>query len=142
MFGSPETTTGGRALKFYASVRIDIRRIGSIKLGERVIGNRTRVKVAKNKLAPPFRNCEFDILFGEGISRTGELLDMGVDMDVVRKSGSWFSYGDERMGQGREQARAFLAENPDVQKEIERRILIEEGILPPEADTGLPVAEA
>ena len=142
MFGSPETTTGGRALKFYSSVRIDIRRIGSIKQGDRVLGNRTRAKVVKNKVSPPFRNCEFDILFGEGISRTGELLDMGVELGIIRKSGSWFSYGDERMGQGREQARAYLAEHVDRQNEIERRILIEEGILPPEADTGLPVAEA
>ena len=142
MFGSPETTTGGRALKFYASVRIDIRRIGSIKQGDRVLGNRTRVKVVKNKVSPPFRNCEFDIMFGEGISRTGELLDMAVELNLVRKSGSWFSYGDDRMGQGREQAREYLAENVDVQNQIERSILIEEGILPPEADTGLPVAEA
>ena len=142
MFGSPETTTGGRALKFYSSVRVDIRRIGSIKQGDRVLGNRTRAKVVKNKVCPPFRSCEFDIMFGEGISRTGELLDMAVDLGLVRKSGSWFSYGDDRMGQGREQARAFLAENVDVQNEIERRILIEEGILPPEADTGMPVAEA
>ncbi len=142
MFGSPETTTGGRALKFYSSVRIDIRRIGSIKQGDRILGNRTRAKVVKNKVSPPFRNCEFDILFGEGISRTGELLDMAVELGLVRKSGSWFSYGDDRMGQGREQARAYLAENVDIQNEIERRILIDEGILPPEADTGLPVAEA
>ena len=142
MFGSPETTTGGRALKFYASVRIDIRRIGSIKQGDRVLGNRTRVKVVKNKVSPPFRNCEFDIMFGEGISRTGELLDMAVELNLVRKSGSWFSYGDDRMGQGREQAREYLAQNVDVQNQIERSILVEEGILPPEADTGLPVAEA
>jgi recombination protein RecA len=142
MFGSPETTTGGRALKFYASVRIDIRRIGSIKQGDRVLGNRTRVKVVKNKVSPPFRNCEFDIMFGEGISRTGELLDMAVELNLVRKSGSWFSYGDDRMGQGREQAREYLAENVDVQNQIERSILIKERILPPEADTGLPVAEA
>ncbi len=122
MFGSPETTTGGRALKFYSSVRIDIRRIGSIKQGDQVIGNRTRVKVVKNKLASPFRQCEFDILFGEGISHSGELLDMAVDDSLIRKSGSWYSYNDDRMGQGREQARQFLLENPEFSAELEAKL--------------------
>ncbi|MBJ95176.1 MAG: recombinase RecA [Rickettsiales bacterium] len=122
MFGSPETTTGGRALKFYSSVRIDIRRIGSIKQGDQVIGNRTRVKVVKNKVAPPFQQCEFDILFGEGISHSGELLDMAVDDNLIRKSGSWYSYADDRMGQGREQARQFLLENPKFSAEIEAKL--------------------
>jgi len=148
MFGSPETTTGGNALKFYCSVRIDIRRIGSIKQGTDVLGNRTRVKIVKNKVAPPFRQCEFDILFGEGISKSGELLDMAVDMGLVRKSGSWFSYGDERMGQGREQARAFLIDNPEAADTIEAAVLAEHGIgeKAPSADGaksgGQPVAEA
>jgi len=128
MFGSPETTTGGNALKFYCSVRIDIRRIGSIKQGEEILGNRTRVKVAKNKVSPPFRKCEFDILFGQGISRTGELLDMAVESGQIRKSGSWYSYGDQRMGQGREQARAYLAEHPEVATEIEDQIFEANGI--------------
>ncbi len=122
MFGSPETTTGGRALKFYASVRVDIRRIGSIKQGDVAIGNRTRVKVVKNKVAPPFRNCEFDILFGEGISRSGELLDMAVDANLIRKSGSWYSYGDDRLGQGREQARQFLLENAEFSTALEAQL--------------------
>jgi recombination protein RecA len=128
MFGNPETTTGGNALKFYASVRIDIRRIGSIKQGEEVLGNRARVKVVKNKVAPPFQKTEFDIMFGEGISRTGELLDMATDSGQIRKSGSWYSYGDVRMGQGREQARTFLIENPEVALEIENQIFEAHGI--------------
>ena len=122
MFGNPETTTGGNALKFYSSVRIDIRRIGSIKQGEDVIGNRTRVKVVKNKVAPPFRKCEFDILFGAGISRAGELLDMAVDDSLIRKSGSWYSYGEDRMGQGRDQARQYLLDNPDFSASLEARL--------------------
>ncbi len=119
MFGSPETTTGGRALKFYSSVRIDIRRISSIKQGDQVIGNRTKAKVAKNKVAAPFRVAEFDILYGEGISYTGELLDLGLEHRLVQKSGAWYSYGETRLGQGREAARAFLAENPEVAAEID-----------------------
>jgi recombination protein RecA len=119
MFGSPETTTGGRALKFYSSVRIDIRRISSIKQGDQVIGNRTKAKVAKNKVAAPFRVAEFDILYGEGISYTGELLDLGLEHRLVQKSGAWYSYGDTRLGQGREAARAFLAENPEVAEEVD-----------------------
>jgi len=122
MFGNPETTTGGRALKFYSSIRIDIRRIGAIKEGEETIGNRTRLKVVKNKVAAPFRSAEFDILYGEGISREGDLLDLGVVHRVVEKSGSWFSYGDLRLGQGRENARKFLRDNPDLANEIDHRL--------------------
>ena len=122
MYGSPETTTGGNALKFYASVRLDIRRIGAIKEREEVIGNQTRVKVVKNKLAPPFRQVEFDIMYGEGISKTGELLDLGVKSGVVEKSGAWFSYDSQRLGQGRENSRQFLKDNPaDRQRHRERR---------------------
>jgi recombination protein RecA len=128
MFGSPETTTGGNALKFYASVRLDIRKIGQIKQGESVIGNRIRVKVVKNKLAPPFRDAEFDILFNEGISREGDILDLGSGSDIVEKSGSWFSYGGERLGQGREAARQFLREHPETASEIEQKILNHYGI--------------
>jgi len=128
MFGSPETTTGGNALKFYASIRMDIRKIGQIKQGESVIGNRIRVKVVKNKLAPPFRDAEFDILFNEGISREGDILDLGSGTDIVEKSGSWFSYNGERLGQGRESARQFLREHPEVASEIEKKILQHYGI--------------
>lgn len=129
MYGSPETTTGGNALKFYASVRLDIRRIGAIKNREEVVGNQTRVKVVKNKVAPPFRQVEFDIMYGEGISKTGELIDMGVLAEVIEKSGSWYSYGDERIGQGRENVRKFLIEHPDMMAEIEQKILREKGLL-------------
>jgi recombination protein RecA len=122
MFGNPETTTGGRALKFYASLRLDIRRIGAIKDGQEVVGNRTRVKVVKNKCAPPFKQAEFDILYNEGISHLGLLIDLGVDNQIVSKSGSWFSYGDLRMGQGKENAKVFLTENPDIAREIEDRL--------------------
>jgi len=122
MFGNPETTSGGRALKFYASVRLDIRRIGAIKDGQDVIGNRTRVKVVKNKCAPPFRQAEFDIHYNEGISHTGLLIDLGVENNVVDKSGSWFSYGDLRLGQGKENAKQFLVENPDIAQEIEVKL--------------------
>ena len=123
MFGSPETTPGGMALKYYCSVRIDVRRIGSIKVGDEQIGNRTRAKVVKNKLAPPFRQAEFDILFGKGISLIGELLDLGVEHDVIKKSGTWMSFGEVRLGQGRERARDFLEENPDLQVELKTAIL-------------------
>jgi recombination protein RecA len=122
MFGNPETTTGGRALKFYASVRIDIRRIASIKDGDVVVGGRTRVKVVKNKVAPPFREAEFDVMYGEGISREGDLLDLAVDKRIVEKSGTWFAYGGERLGQGRENAKTFLRENPETFKKIEERV--------------------
>jgi recombination protein RecA len=129
MFGSPETTTGGNALKFYSSVRLDIRRIGAIKDRDEVVGNQTRVKVVKNKLAPPFRQVEFDIMYGEGISKTGELLDLGVKSGIVEKSGSWFSYNSQRIGQGRENARQFLRDNPEMAGEIERGIRESSGLL-------------
>jgi recombination protein RecA len=122
MFGSPETTTGGNALKFYASVRLDIRRIGSIKKGEEIIGSETKVKVVKNKVAPPFKTAEFDILYGEGISREGEIIDMGVVAKVVEKSGSWYAYQGEKIGQGKDNAREFLRENPDIAHEIENKV--------------------
>jgi recombination protein RecA len=128
MFGSPETTTGGNALKFYSSVRLDIRRIGAIKDRDEVVGNQTRVKVVKNKVAPPFKQVEFDIMYGEGISKTGELLDLGVKAGVVEKSGAWFSYGDERIGQGRENAKAFLKENKAIALEIEDKIRAAHGL--------------
>ncbi|MAW20826.1 MAG: recombinase RecA [Flavobacteriales bacterium] len=122
MFGSPETTTGGNALKFYSSVRLDIRRIGAIKNGEDIIGNRTRVKVVKNKVAPPFRKVEFDIMFGAGISRSGEVLDKAVDLDIVKKAGSWFSYDDTKLGQGRDAVKQMIADNPELSQEIEIKI--------------------
>src|SRR5687768_343005 len=122
MFGNPETTTGGRALKFYASVRMDIRRIGAIKDGQELVGSRTRVKVVKNKCAPPFRQAEFDIMYDEGISRTGLLIDIGSEIDVVQKSGAWFSYGDTRLGQGRENAKAFLKDSPEVCEKVEAQV--------------------
>ena len=128
MFGSPETTTGGNALKFYASQRLDIRRIGTIKVGDQAIGNRCRVKVVKNKLAPPFQLCEFDILFGRGISRSGDILDLGVKLDIVDKSGAWYSYEGQRLGQGRDNTRNFLEENPNLLAEIESKILVAKGL--------------
>jgi recombination protein RecA len=130
MFGNPETTTGGRALKFYASVRIDIRRIASIKDGDQVVGGRTRVKVVKNKVAPPFREAEFDIMYGEGISREGDLIDLGVERRIVEKSGTWFSYSGERLGQGRENAKQYLKDNPEVFKAIDERLRKELGLTP------------
>jgi recombination protein RecA len=129
MFGNPETTTGGRALKFYASVRVDIRRIASIKDGDVVVGGRTRVKVVKNKVAPPFREAEFDVMYGEGVSRYGDLIDIGVDKRIIEKSGAWFAYGGERLGQGRENAKQFLKENPDIAKTIEDRVRRELGLI-------------
>ncbi|MEQ1574899.1 MAG: recombinase RecA [Vicinamibacterales bacterium] len=128
MFGNPETTTGGRALKFYASVRIDIRRIASIKDGDQVIGGRTRVKVVKNKVAPPFREAEFDIMYGEGISKEGDLLDLAVEKRIVEKSGAWFAFAGERLGQGRENAKQFLKENPDIRQTVESRVRKELGL--------------
>jgi recombination protein RecA len=122
MFGNPETTTGGNALKFYASVRLDIRRIGQIKDGDNVVGNRTRVKIVKNKVAPPFRTAEFDILYGEGISRSGEVVDLGVDKGIIKKSGSWFSYGDTKLGQGREAVKQLFLDNPELAEEVESKI--------------------
>jgi recombination protein RecA len=129
MFGNPETTSGGRALKFYASVRMDIRRIASIKDGDTVVGGRTRVKVVKNKVAPPFREAEFDVMYGEGISRTGDLLDLAVDKRIIEKSGAWFAYGGERLGQGRENAKQFLKDNPEIHKAIEEKIRRELGLV-------------
>jgi len=140
MFGSPETTTGGNALKFYSSVRLDIRRIGAIKNRDEVIGNQTRVKVVKNKVAPPFREVEFDILYGEGISKMGELIDLGVKGEVIEKSGSWYSYKSERIGQGRENARKFLLEHHDIAAEIEQRVRSNAGLIADEMLTG-PDAE-
>jgi recombination protein RecA len=128
MFGSPETTPGGRALKFYSSVRLDIRRIESIKDGVEVVGNRTRVKVVKNKVSPPFKQCEFDIMYGKGISREGSLLDIGVDLGFVKKSGAWYTYEGEQLGQGRENAKQFLADNPEVMVEISERIRTQVGV--------------
>jgi recombination protein RecA len=141
MFGSPETTSGGNALKFYASVRLDIRRIGAIKEREEVVGNQTRVKVVKNKVSPPFKTIEFDIMYGEGISKTGELVDLGVKAGIVEKSGAWFSFDSERIGQGRENAKAYLKEHPETAERIERAIrqnagLVAGQILGGGADTG------
>ena len=138
MFGSPETTAGGNALKFYSSVRLDIRRIGAIKDKEDIVGNQTRVKVVKNKVAPPFRTVEFDIMYGEGISKNGELIDLGVAANIVEKSGAWFSYNDQRIGQGKENAKKYLKENPDIAKELEDKIrsnsgLVDEIMLNPES---------
>jgi len=132
MFGSPETTTGGRALKFYSSMRLDIRRIGAIKEGEETTGSRTRLRVVKNKVAPPFRSAEFDILYGEGISKEGDLLDLGIAHKIVDKSGSWFSYGEVRLGQGRENARVFLKDNPDLAREIDKKIRV--ALFPPKTN--------
>lgn len=144
MFGSPETTTGGNALKFYASVRLDIRRIGSIKERDEVVGNQTRVKVVKNKMAPPFKQVEFDIMYGEGVSRTGEIVDLGVKANVVEKSGAWFSYNSVRLGQGRENAKQFLKENPEICDEIAEKLRADAGLIAdqlldnsgPDADDG------
>ena len=137
MFGSPETTTGGNALKFYSSVRLDIRRIGAIKKGDEVVGNQTRVKVVKNKVAPPFKQAEFEILYGEGISRLGELIDLGVQHDIVGKAGSWYSYGDDRIGQGKDNAREFLKAHPEMADDIEKKI---RAILMPPPVVAVPAA--
>jgi recombination protein RecA len=137
MFGNPETTTGGRALKFYSSVRMDIRRIASIKDGDAVVGGRTRVKVVKNKVAPPFREAEFDVMYGEGISKTGDLLDLGVDKRIIEKSGAWFAYGGERLGQGRENAKQFLKDNPAIFNAIDEKVRKELGLT---REAGEPVA--
>ncbi len=145
MFGSPETTSGGNALKFYSSVRLDIRRIGQIKDRDEIVGNATRVKVVKNKVAPPFKQVEFDIMYGEGISKTGELLDLGVKAGIVEKSGSWFSYGDQRIGQGRENAKTFMKENKKIAYEIEDKIRAAHGLdfdMPPDVDDADEVVEA
>jgi len=134
MFGNPETTTGGRALKFYATVRLDVRRIDSIKQGDDIVGNRTRVKVVKNKVAPPFKQAEFDIMYGEGISKEGNILDVGVTADIVNKSGAWYSYGENKLGQGRENAKDFLKEHPDISNEIEDKIRVKYGLKPAEPE--------
>jgi len=146
MFGSPETTTGGNALKFYASVRLDIRRIGAIKDRDEVVGNQTRIKVVKNKVAPPFRQVEFDIMYGEGVSKTGELIDLGVKAGVVEKSGAWFSYEGQRVGQGRENSKNFLKENPEIAAAIERDVRLSAGLVvdeiaPPDVDEPEPGAD-
>ena len=133
MFGNPETTTGGNALKFYATVRLDIRRIAAIKDNQEVIGSRTRVRVVKNKVAPPFREAEFDLIYGKGISTSGELLDIAADKGIVDKSGSWFSYGSERLGQGRENAKRFLIDTPEVAEEIMSKVKVELGMTPEQA---------
>ncbi len=137
MFGNPETTTGGRALKFYASVRMDIRRIGAIKEGTEVVGNRTKVKIVKNKVAPPFREAEFDIIYGEGISVLGELVDLAVEHRIIQKSGSWYAYGEERIGQGREAAKTWLKEHPELQEKIRHQVKEAMGIKPPRSRTEL-----
>src|SRR5579885_1318195 len=142
MFGNPETTTGGRALKFYSSVRADIRRIAAIKEGETVTGNRTKVKIVKNKLAPPFREAEFDIIYGEGISKEGDLIDLSVAQNIIEKSGSWYSYKSERIGQGRENAKQFMKDNPDVRKKIDAELRKLLGLVRTEAPAAAPVAAA
>ena len=142
MFGNPETTTGGNALKFYASVRLDIRRSSQIKEGENVIGNRTKVKVVKNKVAPPFKTAEFDIMYGEGISKTGELVDLGVKAGIVEKSGSWFSYNSTRIGQGRENAKIFLRDNPEMAAQIEQAIRQNAGLIAEQIMEGSPEEDA
>jgi recombination protein RecA len=136
MFGNPETTTGGNALKFYASVRLDIRRIGQIKERDEVVGNQTRVKVVKNKLAPPFRQVEFDIMYGEGISKTGELIDLGVKAGIIEKSGAWFSFDSQRLGQGRENAKQFLRDNPDIARTVEQAIRQNSGLIGSQMEGG------
>ena len=138
MFGNPETTTGGRALKFYASVRLDVRRVESLKDGSEVIGSRTRVKVVKNKVAAPFKQAEFDIIYGQGISREGSLIDVGVEQGIIRKSGAWYTYDGDQLGQGKENARNFLKANPDVAAEIEKKILEKLGVGQPADSAGLP----
>ena len=142
MFGSPETTPGGRALKFYCSVRLDIRRIGAVKDGSDVVGNRTRVKVVKNKVAPPFKQAEFDIIYGEGVSSLGELVDLAVESDIITKSGSWYSYGDDTIGQGREATKQWLRDNPDMQTEIKELVKRDLGMLPPRPAEAEATAEA
>jgi recombination protein RecA len=137
MFGNPETTTGGNALKFYATQRLDIRRIGAIKEGDQVVGNRTRVRVVKNKVAPPFKDAEFDIIYGEGISKEGDILDLGVSLGIVDKSGAWFSFKEDRIGQGRQNVKRFLAENTDIRDEI-ARLIREQTDLRPEKDADEP----
>ena len=137
MFGNPETTTGGNALKFYASVRLDIRRTGAVKSADAVVGNRTKVKVVKNKVAPPFKEAEFDILYGRGVSKEGELIDIGTDQGIIEKAGAWYSYGGDRIGQGRENAKTYLRDNPDIAADVEVRIREKFGL-----SVSIPQAEA
>jgi recombination protein RecA len=141
MFGNPETTSGGNALKFYSSVRLDIRRIGAITQGEDVVGNHVRVKVVKNKVAPPFKKAEFDILYGEGISKEGDLIELGTTAEIIQKSGAWYSYGDERLGQGKENVRDFLRANPDLYARIEQKVLVHYGVKPAPAEAAAPAGE-
>ena len=136
MFGSPETTTGGNALKFYSSQRLDIRRIGAIKEGDQIVGNRTRVKVVKNKIAPPFKEAEFDIIYGKGISKEGDILDLGVTLGIVEKTGAWYSYKGERLGQGRENVKRFLAENLDIRDSVCEAVIEQSGIKKPDTEEG------
>jgi recombination protein RecA len=140
MFGNPETTTGGNALKFYSSVRMDIRRTGALKDGDSIIGGRTRVKVVKNKMAPPFKEAEFDILYGTGISRDGEIIDLGSEIGVVEKSGAWYSFSGERIGQGREAAKQFMKDHPDTAKQIMAKVMEKFGLRTPQAETPAPAA--
>jgi recombination protein RecA len=142
MFGNPETTTGGRALKFYSSVRLDVRRIESIRQQGEVIGNRTRIKVVKNKIAPPFKEAEFDIMFGRGISREGDVLDLAANLDIIVKSGTWYAYEGNKIGQGRENAKQFLAQNPDVMEEVVHKVRVHYGLDADEAPENAPDAEA
>ena len=136
MFGNPETTTGGRALKFYSSVRMDVRRIETLKQSGEMVGNRTRVKIVKNKIAPPFKEAEFDIMFGKGISKEGDILDLAVKCDLVSKSGAWFAYGGDKIGQGRENAKAYLREHPEIMDEIEHKVRVAYGLIKEEAPEG------
>ena len=136
MFGNPETTTGGRALKFYSSIRLDVRRIEALKQGGEMVGNRTRIKVVKNKVAPPFREAEFDIMFGKGISKEGDVLDLAASVDIVQKSGAWFAYGGDKIGQGRENAKAYLREHPEIMDEIEHKVRVAYGLIKEEAPEG------
>ncbi|HQD06380.1 MAG TPA: DNA recombination/repair protein RecA, partial [Bacillota bacterium] len=136
MFGNPEVTPGGRALKFYASIRLDVRRVESLKQGDQVIGSRTRVKVVKNKVAPPFKTAEFDIIYGEGISREGDLIDLGLEHKILTKSGAWYSYGEERLGQGRENVREYLKDNPQLAEELEEKIREACGIMTTRKESG------
>ena len=142
MFGNPETTTGGRALKFYSSIRMDVRRIESLKQGGEVIGNRTRVKVVKNKIAPPFKEAEFDIMFGKGISREGDVLDLAANINVINKSGAWYAYEGSKIGQGRENAKVYLREHPEIMKEVDHKVREHYGLIPSEDKTaGKPAKE-
>jgi recombination protein RecA len=141
MFGNPETTTGGNALKFYSSVRVDIRKIGAIKSGDSIIGNRTRIKVVKNKVAPPFRSVEFDIMYGTGISKIGDLLDLAVEEKIINKAGAWFSYGEEKIGQGRENSKIYLEQNPNLVQEIKNKLLVRHGLLADDSASGTPNEE-